>query len=212
MSGIVLKEIRRRDDGTFLLSLEVGNEFGSEQIELVILEELFEDITIEKGNIDSDQLDALDKMAETTAAYRSALSSLGFVQSSHKALYRKLIAKGHSKQACEGAIELVREKGYINESSLAQRRAELMVEKHKGKSRIISKLYEEGFSEDALEDVKEYLLEVDFSASCAETIRRKYGEVPTDRREKEKMYASLMRAGFSGAEIKSALSDIAENG
>ena len=182
MAGIILKEIRHRDDGLFLVSVEVGNEFGSEQIELVILEELFEEITIEKGYIDTVQLDVLDKMAETTAAYRSALSSLGFVQSSHRALYRKLIAKGHSKTACECAIELVREKGYINESSLALRRAELMVEKHKGKSRIISKLHEEGFSKDALEDVKEYLLEVDFSASCAETIRIKYGEVPTDRK------------------------------
>lgn len=212
MTGIILKDILHRDDGTVLLSIDVGNEFGSEKIELVILEELLEELPIEKGVMEAKRLDALDKMAEMTAAYRSALSSLGFVQSSHKALYRKLIAKGHSKAACEFAVELVREKGYIDESSLALRRAELMIEKHKGKSRIISKLYEEGFGDDALEDVKAYLLEIDFSEPCAEMIRKKYGEVPTDRREKEKMYASLMRAGFSVAEIKAAIRELEQEG
>lgn len=212
MTGIILKDIRRRDDGTVLISINVGNEFGSEKIELVILEELFEEISPLRESLDARQLDTLDKMAETTAAYRSALSSLGFVQSSHKALYRKLISKGHSKAACESAIMLIREKAYIDESSLALRRAELMIEKHKGKSRIIAKLYEEGFGEDALEDVKEYLHEIDFSEFCAETIKKKYGELPADRKEKEKMYASLMRAGFSGSDIKTAIRKIEDDG
>lgn len=205
MGKIILREIRRRDDGTVCLEIEVGNESGSERIELIILEELLDGVELIRGDIAADTLNALDEMADITAAYRSALSSLGFVQSSHKALYRKLLMKGHSRDAAERAIELVREKRYIDESCLALRRAELMVEKHKGKSRIISKLYEEGFCEDALEDVKAYLSEIDFSEACAEMIRKKYGEVPCDRREREKMYASLMRAGFSSSEIKEAV-------
>ena len=202
---IILKEIRHRDDLTASLLIEVGNESGSERVELVILEELLDDITLCEGEIEKESLNLLDKMASVTAAYRSALSSLGFVVSSHKALYRKLLAKGYSKEACERAIDLVREKGYIDESSLAIRRAELMVEKQRGKARIISKLYEEGFCEDALEDVREFLSEIDFSEVCATFIEKKYGDVPTERREREKMFSALMRAGFSPSEIKEAL-------
>lgn len=202
---IILKEIRHRDDLTVSLLIEVGNEFGNEKAELVILEELLDGITLSVGEMERECLTLLDKMADATAAYRSALSSLGFVVSSHKALYRKLLAKGYSKEACERAIELVREKGYIDESSLAIRRAELMVEKRRGKARIISKLYEEGFCEDALEDVREFLSEIDFSEVCATFIEKKYGDVPTERREREKMFSALMRAGFSPSEIKEAL-------
>lgn len=205
---IILREIRHRDDLTVLLTVDVGNESGSERVELVVLEELLDDVTLCIGEIQGESLDFLDKMAEATAAYRSALSSLGFVQSSHKALMRKILAKGHTREACERAIELVREKGYVDESSLATRRAELMVEKHKGKTMIMSKLYEEGFSEDALLDAREFLSEIDFAGVCANLIEKKYGDIPTDRKEREKMFASLMRAGFSSSEIKEALNNL----
>jgi SOS response regulatory protein OraA/RecX len=46
---------------------------------------------------------------------------------------------------------------------------------------------------------------VDFEASCAALVRKKYGRVPDDSHERELMYASLMRMGYSSSEIKKAL-------
>ena len=69
---------------------------------------------------------------------------------------------------------------------------------------------EEGFSDECLDGVREYLSEIDFEELCAEHIEKKYGEVPTDRRELEKMYAALSRYGYSGSEIRSAIKKMAK--
>ena len=39
---------------------------------------------------------------------------------------------------------------------------------------------------------------------------RKYGEIPADPQEKQKMILSLLRMGYSGNEIKDALASFAE--
>ncbi|MBP3375733.1 MAG: RecX family transcriptional regulator [Clostridia bacterium] len=116
--------------------------------------------------------------------------------------------KGFSRSASEAAVELCESKGYIDESALATRRAELMVAKPWGRTRIFAKLREEGYSDAAMEAVAEYLDEVDFSEGCEKVIEKKFTCVPKERREREKMYASLSRLGFSSADIKAAISRI----
>lgn len=207
----IVKGISRRGDSTYLVSVEVSNESGREVVEFVLLDELFEELMIEKGDEADDILPSIDFYSSVTAAYSSAISSFAYVQSSLKALYRKLIIKGFSKEASREAIEIVRTRGFVDEHDIAFRRAELMVEKLWGRSRILKKLYEEGFPSKVIESVSESLDEVDFSGNCARAIEKKYSCIPEDRQERDKMYASLIRLGYSSSDIRRAMAKFQEN-
>ncbi len=196
-----------REDGRVLVCLTVGNGSGSEDIEFLILEELFSEIAEELscGDVDLWVVGRLEELSDVTAAYSSACASLAFTQCSSKALLRKLLIKGFSRSASEAAVGLCESRGYIDEAAMAHRRAEIMVEKLWGRVRILAKLREEGFSDSAMENVCEYLECVDFADSCARAIEKKYSPIPCERREREKMYASLVRFGYSSSDIKEAL-------
>ena len=195
-----------REDGRVLIALTVGNECGSEEIELLILEDLFYEIGEPmEGEIGCDTVERLGELADVTAAFSSACASLAFTQCSSRALVRKLLAKGFSKSASESAVEICALRGYIDEVAVATRRAEVMVDKSWGRVRILSRLREEGYSDEALESVREYLDDVDFGEVCLSVIEKKYRGVPEERIAREKMYAALARLGFSRGDIRDAL-------
>ena len=68
------------------------------------------------------------------------------------------------------------------------------------------KLREEGFEGDCVGRACAYLAEVDFIEICVELIEKKFGGVPEDRHEREKLCASLTRMGHSLADIRKAIS------
>ena len=86
-----VKGIIRRADTTFCVSVEVSNDSGREKVEFVILDELFDGLGLNMGDIDEDELYELDRASDVTAAYMSACASFAYTQSSLKSLYRKLI-------------------------------------------------------------------------------------------------------------------------
>ncbi len=199
-----IKNVSRRADGSVCVSAEVSNSSGSEGVEFVMLEELFSELGADIGEIDGDVLEELDRRSDITCAYFSACSSFAYTQSSINALYKKLICKGFSRDTSLCAIELVRSRGFVDEAEIAVRRAELMTEKLWGRSRIMQKLREEGFPRDVVENVRILLENTDFVENCTRVIKKKYRCAPTDRREKEKMYAALVRMGYTLSEIRSA--------
>lgn len=198
----------RRADTTVCVSVEVSNESGCECVEFVILDELLDDIGLQMGAIDEDALYELDRAADVTAAYMSACASFAYTQGSLKSLYRKLIQKGFSKESSSMAIDIVESRGFVDEDEIAARRAEIMLSKLWGRSRILKKLREEGFSDVVIRGAFESIENTDFAENCAKVIEKKYSQVPMERRERDKMYASLARMGYSSSEIKKALSII----
>lgn len=196
----------RRADTTVCVSVEVSNESGCECVEFVILDELLDDIGLQMGAIDEDALYELDRAADVTAAYMSACASFAYTQGSLKSLYRKLIQKGFSKESSSMAIDIVESRGFVDEDEIAARRAEIMLSKLWGRSRILKKLREEGFSDVVIRGAFESIENTDFAENCAKVIEKKYSQVPMERRERDKMYASLARMGYSPSEIKKALS------
>lgn len=206
----IVKGISRRADSTVLISVEVSNESGRELVEFILIDALFEELMIERGDEIGEILPSLDHYSSVTAAYSSALSSFAYVQSSLKALYRKLIMKGFSKDVSREAIDIIRERGFVDEEAIALRRAELMIEKLWGRSRILKKLFEEGFPSEVIESVSDFLDGVDFADKCRSVILKKYTCIPEERKEREKMYAALLRLGYSSADIRGAISRISE--
>ncbi len=195
----------------YLVKIEVVSSFGSEKIEFSLLKDFAEELLLEAGEIKEELLYEIEYKSEVTRAYLSACSSIAYSPSSLKGLLRKLIQKGFPRDAAEEALAIIKERGFVNESEIALRRAELCVNKHWGRSRIILKLKEEGFSEPSLSSAREYLSTVDFAEHCALLIKKKFGGIPEldsspeSRHERDSMFASLSRMGYSASDIKEAI-------
>lgn len=203
--GVHLKAIAPFGSEKVTLRFFVSNSAGSEEIEFVLMREHSETLELKIGEIGEEMLPELEYFAEVARAYSSACSSFAYTNSSISMLMKKLIQKGFSKDVCEDALACVKKRGFVDEEAIAVRRTQILAEKHWGRSRIVMKLREEGFGAEAMSAASSELDNVDFEASCAALVRKKYGRVPDDSHERELMYASLMRMGYSSSEIKKAL-------
>ena len=68
----------------------VGNPSGREVVEFVLLERIYAEMQLEKGEIDAETLTDIERYAEVSRAYRSACASFAYAQSSLMGLNRKL--------------------------------------------------------------------------------------------------------------------------
>ena len=183
----------------------ISNLSGREEREFVVMNTHAEQLALCIGAIDEELLPELEYFAEVARAYGSACSSFAFTPSSYSALYKKLLVKGFPKDVSADAIDCMRDSGFLKEDEIALRRAQIFVGKRWGRNRIFAKLREEGFADDSLSLTREYLDNVDFAEICAEHIRKKYANIPTDDHSKRLMYAALARMGFSSSDIREAL-------
>ena len=184
----------------------VANPSGSESVEFLLLKSHSERLELAVGSIEEELLPELEYYAEVSRAHSSACSSYAFSPSPLKSLYKKLVQKGVQRDVAADAVEVLKDSGAINENEMAVRRAQLLSEKPWGRSRILMKLREDGFDDGAISYAMNGLDEVDFASNCADLIRKKFGGVPKDRQELDKMYASLSRLGFSSSDIRAAIS------
>ena len=208
---IEIRSISRSSDGRVSVKIRIPSESGGEMAEFILLEELFVDLGIEKGEAPAEMLGDIRFWSSVTAAYISACASFACSQSSLRALWLKLVQKkGFDRDVATEAIEILRSRGYVNEGQIALRRAELCLDKGWGRSRILMQLRSDGFPDFAIELAREFLEESDQAQRCAALIKKKYGELPTDRHAREKIYASLARMGYSSADIRQAVRSLSE--
>ena len=59
-----------------------------------------------------------------------------------------------------------------------------------------------------MEEAIESLSDVDWVENCATVIRKKYGEIPEDKGERQKMLAAMMRLGYDTDTVKAAARNI----
>ncbi len=156
------------------------------------------------GEIDGETLRALQYEEEKYRATKKAFDILAFGRNSSRMLALKLRHRNFSPRICDEVAELLKEKGYICEDEDVVREAELCVKKCWGMRRILMHLHEKGYDSHAISAAREYLAEVDFAEICAELIRSKYGSLPKDNAERQKIISALIRYGYSTTEIKNA--------
>ena len=139
-------------------------------------------------------------------AMKQGLSVLSYGICSERTLVKKLMARGNTREIAEAAAEELAKNGYINSASDAAREAERAAVKLWGRMRIIASLREKGYSDDAVRRALVYLQSagVDYVENCAELIRRKYGEIPSESNERRKAVAAIMRYGYTTDEIRAA--------
>ena len=210
MRSITVTSIRQPTPDAVSVGVEIISGENRRSESFLLLSEFFERLGIEVGELSGDGLCDVEFWSNVTEAYMSACRSFAFTPSSLSALRAKLISKGFERNVAGQAIEHLRSRGFVDEEEIALRRAEIFVSKLWGQTRIMAKLREEGFDDSVTDAVCNYLEDVDMVALCASLIEKKYGTVPSDRREREKMCGALYRYGYSPSEIKLAMLSISD--
>ena len=174
----------------------------------------FADLGLRCGESTTEQYDAAKSASQIRQAVQRGLYLLGYGSCSAYALTRKLVAKGIVREFAEEAVAELTRRGYLNESVDALREAERCVAKRWGTKRIAEDLRAKGFSLDsvraalyALEDA-----EVDWVSLCAERIRARWNEIPSDPKERQRLLATMSRYGFSTSEIREAIALVGKDG
>jgi len=198
-------ELRNGGEEVFC-EFEITNGDFSETRGATLSAEDFLKYKLAEGEIDAGLLDAIFRDAEVYAAFKKGLYLLGYGASSRKNISYKLKTKGFGESAAAAAAKMLCKKGFIDEARDAARLAEICTAKLCGKKKIAAHLFEKGYGQEIVASVIAGLDEEEMTENCACLIAKKYGGIPADRAEREKMFAFLMRYGYTGDTIKSAIS------
>ena len=194
-----------RDGGAVIcVSVRLSEGENSETRELLLLSSQYIELGACVGEIDCDRFDELNSAAELCSAARRGMNILGYGSCSKRGLAQKLRAKGVDAGVASAAADLLESMRYIDENEDAARIAERCVRKYWGIRRISSELYSKGYGADAVEYAIESLARVDFSSLCEEYIKKKYRALPDTPDGRKKLFAALLRMGYTSSEIKEA--------
>ena len=206
----IIKIIRlaRAEDPTLVtVSVTISADGKSEKRYLLLPEAFVIDEHLAKGEISPEEFDKLEKESKKCRAYLRGANILGYGANSEKKLTEKLQKRGFDRESAAAAAKKLQKDGFIDEENDATNKAFVCARKLWGKKRIVAKLYESGYRDDAIKAAVERLSEVDFVENCKKLIAKKVKAFPTDRKELDKLIAFLIRYGYSLSEIKSAYSN-----
>ena len=177
----------------------------AEKLRLQLLVEQYAELGVKAGQVTYDFAEELIEAARLCAAIRRGMALLRYGDQSARRLAGKLMAKGVDRDVAAAAVAYLTRKGYIHEESTATLRAEQGVRKGWGPRRIYEDLRAHGFTESAAEEAMEALSEEDWEENCAAVIRKRYGEIPYDRADRQKLVAALMRLGYDSETVRGAM-------
>ncbi len=164
------------------------------------------DLRLKKGTL---SLEQYDRLAEASACYmarQKAMQCLTYGRCSKRRMVQKLYTKGIERSVAVRTADRLESEGYLNGEEDALREAERDMAKGWGERRIVSDLRAKGYSEEQVKGAVCALRKsgADGTACCAEQIRRRWGTLPEEPKERQRAIAALMRLGYSMAEIRRA--------
>ena len=193
-------------DGGALICLAVALTSGEkvDRREFLLLSSQYSALGVSKGEIDRITFDAISEASELCLAVRRGMNMLGYGASSKRELEKKLIQRGVAREMANDAAEMLETMGCINECEDAARFAERAMRKYWGVRRISSELISRGYERDAVAFAIESLEGVDFAALCKEYIDKKYRALPDLPEGRKRLFAALLRMGYTSSEIREA--------
>lgn len=137
---------------------------------------------------------------------KKAFDHLSYGDLSKKQLFDKL-SKKFPKDLCADVADLFADRGYIDDARLAERYAETFYEfKNMGLGKIREQLYRRGISKEDIENALAKYSDIDQRGRIIAYIEKKYDtNALSDDKYRRKVYAGLMRAGFSGSDVADVL-------
>lgn len=180
----------------------------AQRVSFCLLVEQYAELGVKTGPVTSEKAEELLDAGRLCGAIRRGIALLGYGDQSARRLAYKLTAKGVDRDTAARATAYLTEKGYIREDDTATLRAEQDLRKGWGERRIREDLIAHGFTREAVEEAMEELSSTDWVEACAAAIRKKYGEIPEDKGERQKMLAAMMRLGYDTDTVKAAARNI----
>lgn len=148
---------------------------------------------------------------EYRTALRKGADLLSYGANSQAALRRKLVDRGIGEGAAGEAASYFAKRGFIDEAADAESIIRSDTARGYGPRRIIMKLRTKGYCDEVIEQAIDGLSEVDFAPRCAAVIRKRYGCMPADKRERDRIVSAMIRQGYSYDDIKRAARIVAED-
>lgn len=193
---------------TVVLALPDPEGKKAQRVRFCLLVEQYAELGVKTGEITPEEADALLDAGRLCGAIRRGISLLGYGDQSARRLAYKLTAKGVDGDTAARATAYLTEKGYIREDDTATLRAEQDLRKGWGERRIREDLIAHGFTREAVEEAMESLSDTDWVENCTAAIRKKYGEIPEDKGERQKLIAAMMRLGYDTDTVREAMREI----
>lgn len=172
------------------------------------------DVVSENGlfktaEIDEDFLSELKFSSDFKRAKSRALWYLDRMDYTEKALYEKLIRAGFSKKACAAVIAKLCELSLIDDRRYAERMADRLIANNISKREALNKMYLKGIPLDLAKEILSQT-ESDEGEQIKALLEGKFAYKLTLENGVEKVFAALVRKGFSFSEIKRALKEYKE--
>lgn len=157
----------------------------------------------ENDEIDDETLMFHLKESDYVRAKARGLWFLDRADYSEKKLYEKIVAGGISNTAAARAVSRIKELGLIDDQKFAARLAAQMSDANISKRETYAKLYAKGIPKEIIKSVLEKT-DFDEASQIEAVIDKKYRAKMDTKENIQKVYAALIRKGFS----YSAVSDV----
>ncbi len=158
-----------------------------------------------RGSISADLYEQIEAAAQLWEAVKRGEYLLSFGGNTVRTLTQKLVQRGYTRAVASAAAEQLLGMGAIDEARELENEVNKCLRKLWGMGRIKAHLWTKGFCKEAMAQLEDLTVEVDFCENCAILLQKKYREVPAAPDARRRMIAALSRYGYSMSEIKEAM-------
>ena len=138
--------------------------------------------------------------------FQKALDSAGRMLSyqplTGQRLRRKLMEKGYDEETAEQVVQMLTERGYVDDLAYARRAVDVFRRKGYGILRIRQELRQRGVDRETADQA---LLDFETEEDVLDSLLRKKLKGQTDAKAIQKAAAALSRKGYTWEEIRSAI-------
>lgn len=201
---IKVYRVEPKNDGgevKLYFSLSAGDE-REDREETVSAKQYFE-LGMPKDEISIEKFEAIEEASEIWSAVKKGMEILLYGDNTRARLKMKLSAHGFSSASAEGAASYLEGMGLIDEKRIASRIFEACIKKKYGSRRIIAELAKKGVEKQLINELFDFD-EIDFAKNCALVIKKKWGELPKEKKAREKAVRSLLSLGYTFDDITGA--------
>lgn len=160
--------------------------------------------------IDSEELENLKFQSDYVRAKARALWYLDRMDYSEKALFDKLVQKGFEKKAASAVIAKLVELGLLDDRRFGERLCEKLLTSGSSKRAAMQKMFQKGLPYDLCRELLEEN-DSDEEDAILKLIEKKYAQKLGDKENYQKVYAALVRRGFSYGDVSRALKKYLED-
>lgn len=147
-------------------------------------------------------------LSDLKRAKSRALWYLSRSDHSEKALYDKLVRGGFCEDACRDAVTRMKELGLIDDEAYATRMVEYLSQSGISRRELEFKLINKGIPREVAHELSQS--DGDETEKIKYLLEHRYSGKLSDEESVKKVFAALVRKGFSYTDVRSALREYSE--